>query len=115
MFACSVRILLGSKLITIFKSLLENNMTFKKFLDLKICGYNGSSPVVEPLSQEASVLIPDAGGGCLEDAPRIPPPLEDPLEPFESLDRGKGVEVPVQISALNSLNLSTLVSPSVIW
>ncbi|XP_077184711.1 bromodomain adjacent to zinc finger domain protein 2A isoform X2 [Paroedura picta] len=58
--------------------------------DLKICGYNGSSPVVEPLSQEASVLVPDAGGGCLEDASRIPPPLEDPLEPFESLDRDPG-------------------------
>ncbi|XP_066470391.1 bromodomain adjacent to zinc finger domain protein 2A isoform X3 [Tiliqua scincoides] len=58
--------------------------------DLKICDYSGSSPVVEPLSQEASVLIPDAGGSCLEDASRIPPPLEDPLEPFESLDRDPG-------------------------
>lgn len=58
-------------------------------VELKICGYNGSSPVVEPLSQEASVLEPDAGAGCLEDASRIPPPLEDSLEPFESLDRGK--------------------------
>ncbi|XP_048343814.1 bromodomain adjacent to zinc finger domain protein 2A isoform X2 [Sphaerodactylus townsendi] len=58
--------------------------------DLKMCGYNGSSPVVEPLSQEASVLVPDAGGGCLEDTSRIPPPLEDPLEPFESLDRDPG-------------------------
>ncbi|XP_061471168.1 bromodomain adjacent to zinc finger domain protein 2A isoform X4 [Rhineura floridana] len=55
--------------------------------ELKMCDYNGSSPVGEPLSQEASVLEPDAGSGCLEDASRIPPPLEDPLEPFESLDR----------------------------
>ncbi|XP_053157523.1 bromodomain adjacent to zinc finger domain protein 2A isoform X2 [Hemicordylus capensis] len=58
--------------------------------DLKMCGYNGSSPVGEPLSQEASVLIPDSGGGCLEDSSRIPPPMEDPLEPFESLDRDPG-------------------------
>ncbi|XP_070596717.1 bromodomain adjacent to zinc finger domain protein 2A isoform X7 [Erythrolamprus reginae] len=58
--------------------------------ELKICGYNGSSPVVEPLSQEASVLEPDAGAACLEDASRIPPPLEDSLEPFESLDRDPG-------------------------
>ncbi|XP_039193275.1 bromodomain adjacent to zinc finger domain protein 2A isoform X2 [Crotalus tigris] len=58
--------------------------------ELKICGYNGSSPVVEPLSQEASVLEPDAGASCLEDASRIPPPLEDSLEPFESLDRDPG-------------------------
>lgn len=61
-------------------------------VELKICGYNGSSPVVEPLSQEASVLEPDAGASCLEDASRIPPPLEDSLEPFESLDRGKWVK-----------------------
>uniref|UniRef100_A0A670HYT6 Bromodomain adjacent to zinc finger domain 2A n=1 Tax=Podarcis muralis TaxID=64176 RepID=A0A670HYT6_PODMU len=58
--------------------------------ELKICGYSGPSPVGEPLSQEASVLEPDAGGGCLEDASRIPPPMEDPLEPFESLDRDPG-------------------------
>lgn len=55
-----------------------------------MCGYSGSSPVGEPLSQEASVLEPDAGGGCsLEEASQIPPPLEDSLEPFESLDRGR--------------------------
>ncbi|XP_062975919.1 bromodomain adjacent to zinc finger domain protein 2A isoform X4 [Elgaria multicarinata webbii] len=58
--------------------------------ELKMCGYNGSSPVGEPLSQEASVLEPDAGGTCIEDASRIPPPLEDSLEPFESLDRDPG-------------------------
>uniref|UniRef100_A0A8D0C4W9 Bromodomain adjacent to zinc finger domain 2A n=1 Tax=Salvator merianae TaxID=96440 RepID=A0A8D0C4W9_SALMN len=58
--------------------------------ELKISGYNASSPVVEPLSQEASVLEPDAGSGCLEDSSRIPPPLEGPLEPFESLDRDPG-------------------------
>ncbi|KAH0629183.1 hypothetical protein JD844_011057 [Phrynosoma platyrhinos] len=50
-----------------------------------------TQPVGELLSQEASVLEPDAGGGCrLEDASRIPPPLEDSLEPFESLDRDPG-------------------------
>ncbi|XP_070596718.1 bromodomain adjacent to zinc finger domain protein 2A isoform X8 [Erythrolamprus reginae] len=30
------------------------------------------------------------GAACLEDASRIPPPLEDSLEPFESLDRDPG-------------------------
>ncbi|XP_042308193.1 bromodomain adjacent to zinc finger domain protein 2A isoform X2 [Sceloporus undulatus] len=50
-----------------------------------------TQPVGELLSQEASVLEPDAGSGCrLEDASRIPPPLEDSLEPFESLDRDPG-------------------------
>uniref|UniRef100_A0A8D2J5Q8 Bromodomain adjacent to zinc finger domain 2A n=1 Tax=Varanus komodoensis TaxID=61221 RepID=A0A8D2J5Q8_VARKO len=58
--------------------------------ELKMCGYNGSSPVGEPLSQEASVLEPNAGGACIEEASRIPPPLEDSLEPFESLDRDPG-------------------------
>nr|XP_020640364.1 bromodomain adjacent to zinc finger domain protein 2A isoform X2 [Pogona vitticeps]XP_020640371.1 bromodomain adjacent to zinc finger domain protein 2A isoform X2 [Pogona vitticeps]XP_020640380.1 bromodomain adjacent to zinc finger domain protein 2A isoform X2 [Pogona vitticeps]XP_020640391.1 bromodomain adjacent to zinc finger domain protein 2A isoform X2 [Pogona vitticeps]XP_020640399.1 bromodomain adjacent to zinc finger domain protein 2A isoform X2 [Pogona vitticeps]XP_020640404.1 bromo len=59
--------------------------------ELKMCDYSGSSPVGEPLSQEASVLEPDAGGSCsLEEASQIPPPLEDSLEPFESLDRDPG-------------------------
>ncbi|XP_008102188.3 bromodomain adjacent to zinc finger domain protein 2A isoform X1 [Anolis carolinensis] len=47
-----------------------------------------TEPVGEPLNQEASVLESDA---ChLEDGSRIPPPLEDSLEPFESLDRDPG-------------------------
>uniref|UniRef100_A0A8D0GHR7 Bromodomain adjacent to zinc finger domain 2A n=1 Tax=Sphenodon punctatus TaxID=8508 RepID=A0A8D0GHR7_SPHPU len=65
--------------------------------DLKMCDYNGSSPAVEPLSREASVLARDAEGSCLQDATQIPTPLEDsdilsesPLEPFESLDRDPG-------------------------
>uniref|UniRef100_A0A674JMK0 Bromodomain adjacent to zinc finger domain 2A n=1 Tax=Terrapene triunguis TaxID=2587831 RepID=A0A674JMK0_9SAUR len=64
--------------------------------DLKMCSYNSSRPAVEPLSQEASVLSPDTAGSCLGDAsaitgPLADPPLlsEDPLEPFESLARGR--------------------------
>lgn len=63
---------------------------------MKLCSYNGSAPAVVPLSQEDSVLAPDVGSGCLGDASPISAPLEDahilsedPLEPFEALDRGR--------------------------
>lgn len=65
-------------------------------LDLKICSYNGSAPGVVPLGQEGPVLAPGAGSDCLGDASPIAPRLEDahilsedPLEPFESLARGR--------------------------
>lgn len=69
-------------------------------LDLKLCSYNGSAPAVVPLSQEDSVLAPAVGSGCLGDASPITAPLEDahilsedPLEPFESLARGREAAV----------------------
>ncbi|KAK4807294.1 hypothetical protein QYF61_006355 [Mycteria americana] len=69
--------------------------------DLKICGYNGSAPGVVPLGQEGPVLAPGAGSGCLGDASPIAPRLEDahilsedPLEPFESLARGREAAAP---------------------
>ncbi|KAM4755021.1 bromodomain adjacent to zinc finger domain protein 2A [Cyanocitta cristata] len=64
--------------------------------DLKICSYNGAAAGAGSLGPEGPVLAP-RDRGCLGDASPIAPRLEDthilsedPLEPFESLARGRG-------------------------
>lgn len=66
------------------------------FLELKMCGYNGSVPSVESLHQEVSVLVPDPTVSCLDDPSHLPDQLEDTpilsedsLEPFNSLAPGR--------------------------
>uniref|UniRef100_A0A8C6YJQ1 Bromodomain adjacent to zinc finger domain 2A n=1 Tax=Nothoprocta perdicaria TaxID=30464 RepID=A0A8C6YJQ1_NOTPE len=79
--------------------------------ELKICSYDGSAAAVVPLGQEAAVLAPGAAGGCLGAASPMAAPLQDthilsqdPLEPFESLDRDPGT------GALYEMDDSQLVS-----
>lgn len=69
---------------------------FRDFLELKICGYNGSVPSVESLHQEVSVLVPDPTVSCLDDPSHLPDQLEDTpilsevsLEPFNPLAPGR--------------------------
>lgn len=66
------------------------------FLELKMCGYNGSIPSVESLHQEVSVLVPDPTVSCLDDPSHLPDQLEDTpilsevsLEPFNTLAPGR--------------------------
>lgn len=69
---------------------------FWDFLELKMCGYNGSVPSVESLHQEVSVLVPDPTVSCLDDPSHLPDQLEDTpilsevsLEPFNPLAPGR--------------------------
>lgn len=78
------------------KALILTFVLFWDFLELKMCGYNGSVPSVESLHQEVSVLVPDPTVSCLDDPSHLPDQLEDTpilsevsLEPFNPLAPGR--------------------------